>query len=305
MRRLVKWVALGVLGLVAGAAVLQLFPGGRVFTVRSLVRFERLWARDVPVPAVSGAVRRLEPAWTTLGILEPVRLEVEPGVSLLLDPTDDIARTILVSRTSEWEPEVWAALESGLSAGAVFLDVGAHIGYDSLKAARRVGPSGRVVAFEPNPSTAALLRDNITSSGIENIIVQQIACTDSETTLTFFDSTAGGNSGSSSLAAENAGSADRSFTVKARPIDAVIAELGLSRVDVVKADVEGAELLVLRGATETLRRFKPLVLLEVVPRQLANMGTSVEEVEAFLASLGYDQIQQVDYKNRAYSASVR
>lgn len=91
--------------------------------------------------------------------------------------------------------------------------------------------------------------------------------------------------------------------VKARPIDAVVAELGLSRVDVLKADVEGAELLVLRGARETLLRFKPLVLLEIVPRQLANMGTSVEEVEALLASLGYDQIHQVDYKNRAYSVS--
>lgn len=301
LKRFLRFVVLGLGAIVVIVAILQVFPAGRVFTVRSLVRLERLWSRDAPI--ATSWVRRLEPTWQALGVLKPVRVEVEPGVSLLLDPADDIARTILVSRTSVWEPEVWAALESGLSSGAVFLDVGAHIGYDSLKAARRVGAEGRVVAFEPNPATATMLRDNIASSGIENIIVQEIACSDSETNLTFFDSTHGGNSGSSSLAAKNAGSADYSFTVKARPIDAVIAELGLTRVDVLKADVEGAELLVLRGARETLRRFTPMVLLEVVPRQLANMGTSVEEVEALLASLGYDQIRQIDYKNRAYSVS--
>jgi FkbM family methyltransferase len=283
---------------------LQTFEGGRVFTTRSIVRFERLWSRDFPVARASGLVRKIEPALESVGLLEPVRVEVEPGVSLLLDPDEDIARTILVSRKNAWEPEVWSTLESGLSQGAVFLDVGAHIGYDSLKAAKRVGPAGRVVAFEPNPATASQLRENIATSVIDNVIVQEIACADAETTLTFFDST-GGNSGSSSLAAQNAGPANRQFTVKARPIDAVVKELGLHRVDVLKADVEGAELLVLKGSRETLLRFKPLVLLEVVPRQLANLGTSVEEVETFLASLGYDQIRQVDYKNRAYSVSSR
>lgn len=215
LKRLLKFVVLGLAATALVVAVLQLFPADRVFTVRSLVRLERLWSRESPIaPAL---VRRLEPTWQSLGVLRPVRLDIEPGVNLLLDPTDDIARTILVSRSGVWEPEVWAALESGLSPGAVFLDVGAHIGYDSLKAARRVGATGQVLAFEPNPATATMLRDNIAASGISNINVQEIACSDSETSLTFFDSTHGGNSGSSSLAAKNAGSADYSFTGEGAP----------------------------------------------------------------------------------------
>ncbi len=236
-------------------------------------------------------------------------MEIEPGVSLLLDPADDVSRTLLISMKNQWEPEVWDAISSGLSPGAVFLDVGAYIGYDSLKASLKVGEGGRVVAFEPNPNTLTILRANIAASGAGNIIVQPIACTDTEQTLVLYDATLGGNSGSSSLSEENAGSMARPYTVRGRPIDAVVRELALNRVDVLKADVEGAELLVLRGAAQTLQRFHPKLILEVVPGQLASMNTSVDELESFVTSLGYNAVHTVDYKNKEYtlasSVSIR
>jgi FkbM family methyltransferase len=287
--------------LVALVAALQLPEWGGVFTVRSYVRAERLWSRDLPVVSAKGLLRRLEPALVRVGLLRPVRVEIEPGVSLMLDPHDAVSRTILVSRAGQWEPEIWDAISSGLSRGAVFFDVGAHIGYDSLKASVLVGDEGRVVAFEPNPNTLVQLRSNIEASAARNVLIQPIACTDTDTTLTLFDSTLGGNSGSSSLSRENAGPVTRSYTVRGRPIDDVVIELGLERLDVLKADVEGAEVVVLRGAANTLKRFHPELILEVVPRQLANMGTSVDELEAFVRSLGYHNNRQVDYKNKAYT----
>jgi FkbM family methyltransferase len=280
---------------------LQFSDPGRVFTVRSYVRVERLWSRDFPISSAKGVVRAFEPFLVRLGALRPVRVEVEPGVSLLLDPRDDIGRTILISRRGRWEPEVWQSIASGLAEGAVFLDVGAHIGYDTLKASVIVGKSGRVVAFEPNPNTVAQLKSNVEASGAGNVVIQPIACTDRDSTLTLFDSTLGGNSGSTSLSRENAGPVTRSYTVRGRPIDDVVKELGFERVDVLKADVEGAELILLRGATETIRRFHPKLILEVVPRQLANMGTSVEELESFIWSLGYKKRNIVDYKNNEYT----
>ena len=287
--------------LIVTFAVLQCFQAGRAFTVRSYVRIERAWARDFPLMSARGLIRRFDPVMFRIGLLRPVRIEVEPGVSLLLDPEDDISRTILVSRTGDWEPEVWNSISFGLPEGAIFFDVGAHIGYDSLKASLRVGPNGRVVAFEPNPNTLSQLRSNIAASGANNVIVQPIACTDTEQMLTLFDSTLGGNSGSSSLSQENAGPVTRSYTVRGRPIDDVVAELALQRVDVLKADVEGAELVVLRGAADTLRKFHPKLILEVVPRQLANMNTSVEDLEAFIRSVGYDSARVIDYKNKEYT----
>jgi FkbM family methyltransferase len=290
--------------LVVLLATLQLFPAGRVLTVRSYVRLERLWSRDMPIDSARGIVRSLEPALTSLGLLRPVRVEVEPGVSLLLDPQDDVGRTILVSRQGRWEPEVWSAIVSGLPDGGVFLDIGAHIGYDSLKAAVHVGATGKVVAVEPNPRTVELLQSNIGASAAQNIVVAPVACTEVEQTLTLFDATPGGNSGSSSLSEKNAGAASRPYSVRGRPLDAIVRELALQRVDVLKADVEGAELSVLKGAVETLRRFRPKLILEVVPEQLANMGTSVAELEAFVRSLGYDESKWVDYKNKEYTVKA-
>ena len=298
----ISLISLGVLVLfVVALFLLELSESGRTFVVRSYVRVERASERYFPSSGGRALVRRLEPLLFRLGVIGPVRVEIEPGVSLLLDPSDEVSRTTLISLTNSWEPEVWDAISSGLSEGAVFFDVGAYIGYDSLRASVRVGPAGRVVAFEPNPTALLVLRANIAASRTSNVIVQPIACTDTPQTLTLFDSTPSGNGGSSSLSRTNAGPSTRSYSVQGRPIDDVAAELGFKRLDVVKVDVEGAELLVVRGAAETLKRFHTKLILEVVPRQLANMGTSLEELEAFVRSLGYNSTRPVDYKNREWT----
>jgi FkbM family methyltransferase len=297
-----RWmIALG--AVLFGTAILGLRWShvGEVTLVRSYVRLDRAWVKYFPFASGNGLIRRLDPLMTRLGVLKPVRVELEPGVSLLLDPNDDVARTMLVSRRSEWEPQVWAAISSGLGDGKVFFDVGAYIGYYSLKASPRLGRTGRVVAFEPNPNTLPVLRANIAASGATNVTVEPIACTDTEQTLTFFDATPGGNSGSSSLARANAGSRTRSYTVRGRPIDDVVDELGLGRVDVIKVDVEGAELLVLRGTMKVLARHHPKVILEVVPRQLAAMNATVGQLESLLTTLGYNTTRMIDYKNREWT----
>ncbi|MEO8131964.1 MAG: FkbM family methyltransferase [Bryobacteraceae bacterium] len=225
-----------------------------------------------------------------------MRVEIEPGVSLRLDPEDLVAREILIRNV--WQQEVWQSISDGLSTGGVFLDVGAHIGYDTLKASVKVGPSGKVISFEPNPGTLAELRANIAASYATNVTVEPIACTDKEQTLTLFDSTSEGNSGASSLSLANADEAKYgtlpSYTVKGRPIDDVVRELGLTRLDVIKIDVEGAEYLVLLGAQETLRRFHPKLVMEVVPFQLANMHATIEDINSLLNELGYGPSKRID-----------
>ena len=98
-------------------------------------------------------------ALTRIGILRTVRMEVEPGISFLLDPHDLVSSALL--STKRWQPEIWNAIAPVLTEGSVFLDVGAHIGYFSMKASRKAGRTGRVLAFEPNPETLVLLRENV------------------------------------------------------------------------------------------------------------------------------------------------
>jgi FkbM family methyltransferase len=259
-------------------AVLILARAAPAVPLRAYFAIERKLDLDI--------LRDLEPAFIKIGILRPARLRVRGGWTMLLDPRDLVPLILL--RTGEWQPEVWDSLVAVLPKDAVFLDVGAHIGVFTLKAARQVGPGGKAIAFEPNPETAVLLRDNISANHLNNVTVEEIACTNKEAQLTFYAAPIN-NTGASSLSQTNAayGDAPRTFQVRGRPIDDVVRELKLDRVDAIKIDVEGAELLVLEGAAETLKRFHPKIVLEIVPAQLASFHTTPEEVASFIRSTGY------------------
>ncbi|MBZ5593592.1 MAG: FkbM family methyltransferase [Acidobacteriia bacterium] len=266
----------------------------RPAAVRTYFRLEQAWVEHWPVESQKHGIEGLAPYLCGLSVLRPVRLQVEPGVSFLLDPRDLIGVSIL--RSGVWQPEIWDSISPVLSQGNVFLDVGAHIGYFSMKAAARVGKTGRVVAFEPNPETLKLLRENVAANQAQNVVVEPIACTDREQMLTLY-AAAGSNTGASSLARHNADiSAEnppRPYPVRGRPIDDVVRELDLTRVDAIKIDVEGAEVGVLRGAVDTLKRFHPRLVIEVVAQQLASFQTTPDDVAAVLRDAGYNRRKPV------------
>ena len=294
------FLALAAAGLLAALVCVAGSTRGRITFAREYARLADRWSRRWPLARGKGAVLRAAPLLSAIGMI-PVRAEIEPGVSLLLDPRELVERVIL--RDGEWEPETWRAISAGLREGADFLDVGAHIGYFTLRSAARVGQSGLVVAFEPNPATVRLLRDNVAASHASNVIIQPVACTDHEQVVTLYDGPAS-NTGTASLSRENADFFARKgdhhaspHTVRGRPIDDVVRELGLQRVDVVKVDVEGAEYYVLRGAFETLRRFHPKLVVELIPRQLAGMQTKVEDVVSLLGEAGYNHSRRITRSN--------
>jgi FkbM family methyltransferase len=209
-------------------------------------------------------------------------------MTMLLDPYDSLGITVLTDGT--YEPATVQELMRHVPAGGTFIDVGAHIGWYSLKAAKAVGPSGHVIAVEPNRETLTRLRDNIRASGVSSVVsVAPVACADSETTLTFY-AASHRNTGESSLSAANAsqeGAIAASYPVRARRLDDIAREAGVNRVDAIKIDVEGAEFLVLRGAAEILERYRPVVAVEVIDHQLRAMGASADELMAFMRSHGY------------------
>ena len=231
-------------------------------------------------------VWRAAPYLERLRSFVPVWHQVEPGLEMFLDPDDAIAREIM--ETGAWDPETWAIVSEHLPEGGTFIDVGAHIGYYSLKAARKVGAGGHVVAIEPNPLTLQQLRSNVQRNRAFMVAIEPVACSDSEAVLEFFGADHS-NTGASSLSRENASvwGPPASYRVRARPLDAVVREMNLLRVDVVKIDVEGAEMKVLQGANETLSRFHPALVIEIMDPLLAAMGTSAAQVTQFLTSRGY------------------
>ena len=288
-----KWLVLpllpGLLGITAGVTANVAGPAARTQTFFALEReWNAHWPFEIGKPLPKLWERRFEP-------FVPVWRQVDPHVTMLLDPYDLVPRTIL--ETGSWERDSWRALANHLHAGDTFVDIGAHIGYYSLEAAPLVGPGGRVIAIEPNPETVRRLRDNIRASGAAGVVsVEPVACSDVEATLDLFAAPRS-NTGETSLShtnASQAGLAVASFRVRARPLDDIIRDSGVARVDAIKIDVEGAEYLVLKGAHETLERYHPVILVELVERQLQAMGTSTAQVLALLSSHGYTRRHSYD-----------
>ena len=271
----------GGLMLVAGVAGTIAGPAART---QSYFAFQREWLAHWPLEHGQFLPRAVEPA---LYPLAPVWVQVEPHVRMWLDPADYVSHQIL--ETGSCEPTSWAALQQHLAAGDTFIDVGAHIGYYSLRAAPVVGPSGHVIAIEPNPDTLPKLHGNIQASGATTINVQPFACAEVDATLDLFAASRT-NTGETSLSQSNAsqdGPPAATYRVRARPLDDIVRDAGVSRVDAVKIDVEGAEMMVLKGAHETLDRYHPALLVELVDRQLQAMGSSANEVVQFLHAHGY------------------
>ncbi|MCB1739072.1 MAG: FkbM family methyltransferase [Gammaproteobacteria bacterium] len=142
-----------------------------------------------------------------------------------------------------------------LSPGAVVIEAGANIGAHTLALAAAVGEHGRVLAFEPHPVNHRLLTANVALSGRTNVEVWGTALGAEPGTLCVppvdFDNP--GNFGGIALTASGDGT-----RVQVTHLD----ELELTRCDLIKADVEGMEQAVVRGATRTIERRRPLLYLE-------------------------------------------
>ena len=165
-----------------------------------------------------------------------------------------------------YEPETTQFLLDTLRAGDTFVDVGAHGGYFSVIAAKRVSSTGRVFAFEPNPAMYAVLQEHVRLNGIgDRVVSSELAISDvDDGTVTLFVSNCETNTGLSSLIAAPAQleagslSLERTVQVKTRTIDTWMRSAGLARpIDVMKIDVEGAESQVLAGMKETLATRPP------------------------------------------------
>lgn len=174
--------------------------------------------------------------------------------------------------------------QSKIKAGETVVDVGAHIGIFSLMAARKVGPTGRVIAFEPSPRTLDLLRRNLAFNGLPWVKLHAVALADVEgTTSLFMAEGAVDNPVADTLIAA---SKRKSVPVRLRRLDDVLAEEDVAAVDHLKIDVEGAELRVLDGAPKTLARTRRVVMEVHQPHVDPNEARRRLEAAGFDCRLG-------------------
>ena len=186
----------------------------------------------------------------------------------------------------EYEPETAEVIEQRLSAGLGFVDAGAHIGYFSVLAGRRVKPNGKVYAFEPIRENAALLRKNAVANGLEDVIDLVVSAVSAEVGTARF-SLHPQSSVSHKIAAGNGGDTVEVPTVS---LDAYFAERAWPPVHIVKLDVEGAELAAFRGMRELVQRNPSLaVIFELHVANLERMRLDGHALFDELRSLGFSR----------------
>ncbi len=174
------------------------------------------------------------------------------------------------------EPEQAEAMAATLKKGDVFFDIGANVGFYTLLGSRQVGREGKVVAFEPVVRNLAYLYRHLSLNGAGNVTVIPAACSDS-LSLVFF---ASGENFAMGHIAGDPQPGEHGQLVPTMSVDDVARKLGLVP-DVIKIDVEGAELAVLEGAQETLRAARPKIFLSTHSDALR------ESCLAYLGELGY------------------
>jgi len=218
------------------------------------------------------------------GFIKPVWFEFQPGLRMQLNIRELIHETILFEGI--WDPQLTEFIKTHLNPGDVFIDMGAHSGYFTLLAARGVTSSGKVLSVEPNPIVFEQLVKNVEASNLSNVIPEQVACGDSKGQLVLYihdDS----NSSMSSLSHANVQDAI-CVEVECKTLDSLIEKHQLDRVDLIKIDVEGAELCVLRGALKMLELCRPTVVLELDSTLLKGFGATCEDVIALMDRFNYN-----------------
>lgn len=198
-----------------------------------------------------------------------------------------------IGHTGTYESHELKILSRHIKPRMTVVDVGANYGLYSVYCAQLVGPLGHVYSFEPLRKSFNELIKNIRINAVEDrITAEQIGLSNTQGKVKLFVSSALG-SGATSMRERWAGA---SFTETAilTTLDRYVSTYKIPRIDVIKCDVEGAELLVFSGAREVLGRWHPVLLFEAIENHTKLFTYEVSDLLDFIASYAYTLYRIVD-----------
>ena len=201
------------------------------------------------------------------------------GSELILPPHLPSARRL---RAGTYEPEVSNLVRSLLKPGMTFVDVGANVGYYALMCSSIVGTGGAVYAFEPSPDPFRYLISNIGRNGVTNVVATNAAVTDRQGSIGFIAPDL--ERGHVTVVAPATGAS----LVRAITLDDFFSELRWPPINLIKLDVEGGEIGVLKGMSRLSARNPELrLIMEVNMSATYRAGSSSTEISRAVSELGF------------------
>ncbi len=187
---------------------------------------------------------------------------------LLIDLIPDFIKDV-IKQSREWEPEITALLRKYIRPGSTAIDVGAHIGIHTLSMSLLVGDEGSTIAFEPQLKLYTELIMNLQINECKNVVAYRCALSDAIGIGEI--QTPPGNEGGTSLS-----------TGGSQVFVTTLDSLNFVNVSLIKIDAENCEFLVLNGARETIRRCRPVIVLEIMARNEPDRVEKMIEIFKFL-----------------------
>lgn len=198
--------------------------------------------------------------------------------------TRDIGVGFPLLTTGKYEPLQTNLFLEYLHPGTTVLDVGANVGYYTVLASEKVGPKGVVFSFEPDPENFQLLKENLHLNSCKNVQAEQKAVTNQDAEIEFtIEAT---NKGESAVASEN--SKGKRYRIPGVRIDTFLPLQKVKKLDVIKIDIEGAEIQALQGMKQTIATSNSLTLfIEYNPSRIKLYGSKPDDLLKLLEGLGF------------------
>lgn len=230
----------------------------------------------------SGVVKRIRAQDDALVV------ELADGLRMYWDMDDLRTAPNMLLNHGEYETRELAVLLEAARHAQVVFDVGANVGWYTLHLARAVArQGGHVHAFEPIPRTFAALEANVRLNALQSCTtLTNAGLGDAAMAVEFFLPRETGSVAASQRPLFEQQENER-IVARVIRLDDYVADAGVRRLDLIKCDIEGAELLMLRGALESIRRFRPVIFLELLRKWSRAYGYHPNDVIALLAAQGY------------------
>lgn len=248
-------------------------------------------------------VRRLSVSLPKLLLPDPKKvgphiLRTIHGFPMKIDPSRDTGVELSLFQTGTYEKGTLAVLQDLLKHGDCFIDVGANIGLMSVFAAQCVGRTGEIIAFEAHPETYDLLLYNVDINKLTNVKTYAFALGDEDTTAMIYDDHEVNRGGASLVAGEDV---TRGHEVQVKRLDDVLS--GEIAPAVMKVDVEGYELQVLKGASGMIERTKPALIVEFSAARSNRYDP--QELLEYIRSFGFYELYKLSGTKERKSGLVK